>query len=773
MRNVFLFLFLFVLIPPCLAATTIPLVAGEGIDISRTGTSQVLIAAEDATDSNKGVASFDSGDFTVSSGAVSLAGSSGGGDLLADGTIPLTADWNAGNSLYDITAVEFKGALIGNSSTATALAADGANCAAGSYPLGVDASGAVESCTVATGSGDLLADGTIPLTANWNVGAFDIVAIEFQGTLVGNADTASALATNPTACTNQFARDLDADGTITCATVVAADIQTLKDIAVTAPITGGADNVLTGTDSDVTIGINVLKDIVTTAPLTGAEDNVLVGTDADLTLAITVLKDLVTTAPLTGAADDIFTGADSDITLAITVLKDLVTTAPLTGAANDVFTGADADITIAMPVATTSADGYLAQADWDTFNNKVSEATTVSAPLVKSTYALSIPVATTSADGYLAQADWDTFNNKVSEATTVSAPLVKSTYALSIPVATTSADGYLAQADWDTFNNKVDNKTHTGEVTGSEALTITDNIVDEANMKISNSPTNGHVLTAASGETGGWKWAAASGGTPAGGNAGYILVDDGADYQSIAMSGDCTIDSGGLTTCSSSPIWSLNGSDTYYNSGNVGIGKTDPTYTLHVSGSSSFDNVAVGSNMTIEGTFKVGGTGNVGIGTTAPSQKLDVVGNQEITGSVYVKEQADALADVATFGQLWVNTATPNELWFTDDGGADVQLGKAGLPDGTAAGNVLIDSGSVWASVAPTGDVSVTSAGDFSVVSISPATTLDIDEDVNFNKGGGGCLMIRDYDDGGWTEFYTVDGTVHTTIDVDGICDGE
>jgi len=35
----------------------------------------------------------------------------------------------------------------GNAATATALAANGANCAAGNYPLGVDASGAVEGCT--------------------------------------------------------------------------------------------------------------------------------------------------------------------------------------------------------------------------------------------------------------------------------------------------------------------------------------------------------------------------------------------------------------------------------------------------------------------------------------------------------------------------------------------------------------------------------------------------------------------------------------------------
>jgi len=43
----------------------------------------------------------------------------GSGDLLANGTVPLTADWDAGNSLYDITAVEFKGALKGNADTVT------------------------------------------------------------------------------------------------------------------------------------------------------------------------------------------------------------------------------------------------------------------------------------------------------------------------------------------------------------------------------------------------------------------------------------------------------------------------------------------------------------------------------------------------------------------------------------------------------------------------------------------------------------------------------
>ena len=54
---------------------------------------------------------------------------------------------------------------------------------------------------------------------------------------------------------------------------------------------------------------------------------------------------------------------------------------------------------------------------------------------------------------------------------------------------------------------KTTNATHTGEVTGDTALTIADGVVDEANLKVSNSPTNGYFLSAQSGNTGGLTWA--------------------------------------------------------------------------------------------------------------------------------------------------------------------------------------------------------------------------------------------------------------------------
>ena len=42
-----------------------------------------------------------------------------------------------------------------------------------------------------------------------------------------------------------------------------------------------------------------------------------------------------------------------------------------------------------------------------------------------------------------------------------------------------------------------------------------------------------------------------------------------------------------------------------------------------------------------------------------------------------IQEQADADTDIAAYGQLWVNTATPNELYFTNDAGTDTRLSGA------------------------------------------------------------------------------------------------
>ena len=89
---------------------------------------------------------------------------------------------------------------------------------------------------------------------------------------------------------------------------------------------------------------------------------------------------------------------------------------------------------------------------------------------------------------------------------------------LTAPALGTPASGVLTNctgtASGLTAGSVTTNANLTGEVTSSgNAATIADNIVDEANLKVSNSPTNGLFLQAQSGNTGGLTWASAGGGS--------------------------------------------------------------------------------------------------------------------------------------------------------------------------------------------------------------------------------------------------------------------
>ena len=53
------------------------LTAGEGLDITNAD-GAITLSAEDATDSNKGIASFNSANFTVTSGDVEISAIDGG-----------------------------------------------------------------------------------------------------------------------------------------------------------------------------------------------------------------------------------------------------------------------------------------------------------------------------------------------------------------------------------------------------------------------------------------------------------------------------------------------------------------------------------------------------------------------------------------------------------------------------------------------------------------------------------------------------------------------
>lgn len=93
--------------------------------------------------------------LTVNTGTVTLVGNVANTSALTIGAGAVSV---SGSNTGDQTTVS------GNAGTATALAANGANCDAGNYPLGVDASGASEGCTVAPTAGSLSVDDLITLS---------------------------------------------------------------------------------------------------------------------------------------------------------------------------------------------------------------------------------------------------------------------------------------------------------------------------------------------------------------------------------------------------------------------------------------------------------------------------------------------------------------------------------------------------------------------------------------------------------------------------------
>jgi hypothetical protein len=120
-----------------------------------------------------------------------------------------------------------------------------------------------------------------------------------------------------------------------------------------------------------------------------------------------------------------------------------------------------------------------------------------------------------------------------------------------------SVDGTKLDGIASSANNYV-HPNHSGEVTSTAdgATVIADNIVDEANLKVSNAPTDGYFLSAQSANAGGLTWATA----PAGyadadvdthlntgtATTGELLSWTGTDYDWVAVSGGAT-DINGLT----------------------------------------------------------------------------------------------------------------------------------------------------------------------------------------------------------------------------------
>jgi hypothetical protein len=148
-----------------LLVDTLTVSGGEGIDVAVTNNT-ITVSAEDATYTNKGVASFNSTDFTVTSGAVSLN---------KDPVITLSGDVTGSAVMTNLGDVEITTTVEPNS-----------------VELGTDTTGSYIS-TIAGTAGEITVSGSGSESAAVTIGLPDDVTIAGTLTINGNLDVQGSI----------------------------------------------------------------------------------------------------------------------------------------------------------------------------------------------------------------------------------------------------------------------------------------------------------------------------------------------------------------------------------------------------------------------------------------------------------------------------------------------------------------------------------------------------------------------------------------------------
>lgn len=235
-------------------------------------------------------------------------------------------------------------------------------------------------------------------------------------------------------------------------------------------------------------------------------------------------------------------------------------------------------------------------------------------------------------------------------------------------------------------------------------------------------------------------------------------------------------------------------------------GTTAPTALLHLAAGTATANTAplkftsgtlltaaeagtveyLSNQFYIRGSDGLSVAGNVGIGTTSPSQLLSVHGNGLFSGDL-------AAAGITATGTI---ASTKAGLFFTRNGASTSHMYMDINNDGGrylagvegSSGGVLFNGTTAYASVfGSVGDDPVQIATNNTVMATFSGTSLGLGVTpslgvLHIDKGTGvgqatldgstgGCIMLRDTDDAGWTEVDALDGVLTASVDADGQCD--
>ncbi|MGZ3770940.1 MAG: beta strand repeat-containing protein [Bdellovibrio sp.] len=382
---------------------------------------------------------------------------------------------------------------------------------------------------------------------------------------------------------------------------------------------------------------------------------------------------------------------------------------------------------ISIPAASTSVNGYLTSADWNTFKSKQSSSLTSGNIFVGNASGVATGVSL-SGDATINNSGLLTLKNTGTAGTYGSASL--------IPVITTDAQGRVTGITTSAPVDATKLPLAGGTMTGALNMGVQD-IINVGNFSMAASKTLGLSSNATDPAT------------PAAGQVWYnstsnlIKYYDGSSVKSLGTSGGAS-------------QWTSANSDIYYNTGNVGIGTTSPAARLEISipgGQNMITGYRAGVNyfsVTEWGDLSANG-GTFGGGGAKRSGRLDVRDQGTSWNQLMAIIQDDQNTDgLSIMNETYTTSASAGLLLKQmDSGTARIKNAAAADPSG----------------------ISITTSGNVGIGTAAPGSSLDVKGTLRLSGSTSGYVGFAPAAVAGSTTYTlpTTQGTAGQVLSTDGV----